>query len=393
MAECLGICDIAPMFEYQKHSRFFAQCGGALEELVAGELKELGAGDCQPGYRGVHFRCKPEALYRIAYSTRLASRIIAPLVTFDCHSDRYLHQTALKIEWEKLFSVDETFLIDANVSDSNIGHSHFAAQRLKDGIVDRFRERGGQRPSVDKLNPDLRLHLRIHRNRATISLDLSGGSLHKRGYRLDAVGAPLQETLAAAILRISGWRGERPLFDPFCGSGTFLAEGLLMVSKIAPSRLRTGERPPLASLPDFDAKLWEGVRREIDSAALSIDARHVGGSDIDQKAVRAARKNLRRLPGEPGPYIKRQDFRDIESLENRCIVTNLPYGHRMGEREGVEMLYKEFGDFLKRRCTGSTAWILCGDTGLVKKLGLRPKQRIPIFNGPLECRLVELDLY
>ncbi len=381
------------MFEFQKHKRFFAQCGGALEDLVAGELAELGAGDCKPGYRGVHFRAEAEALYRVAYSTRLSSRILAPLITFDCHSDRYLHQTAIKMEWEKLMKVEETFFIDAKVSDSKIGHSRFAAQRLKDGIADRFREREGARPSVDKLKPDLRLDLRIHRNRATVSLDLSGGALHRRGYRLDAVGAPLQETLAAAILRISGWKGERPLYDPFCGSGTLMAEALMIASKIAPSTLRTAERPPLSRLPEFDGKLWDRVRKGIDGAALPIDARLVGGSDIDQKAVRAARKNLRRLPGEPGPYVKRQDFRDIESLENRCIVTNLPYGHRLGEREPVEALYKEFGDFLKRRCTGSTAWILCGDTGLVKKLGLRPKQRIPIYNGPLECRLVELELY
>ena len=381
------------MYEYQKHSRFFAQCGGALEEVVAGELAELGGVDCKPGYRGVHFRAEGEALYRIAYGTRLASRILAPLITFDCHSDRYLHQTAIKQEWETLLSVENTFLIDAKVSDSRIGHSRFAAQRLKDAIADRFREREGARPSVDKLNPDLRLDLRIHRDRATISMDLSGGALHRRGYRLDPVATPLQETLAAAILRISGWKGERPLYDPFCGSGTFIAEALMLASRIAPSSLRTGESPPLARMPGFDAKKWENMRREIDAATLPIDARLAGGSDIEQSAVRAARKNLRRLPGGPGPYVKRTDFRDIESLENRCIVTNPPYGQRVGEREKVETLYKEFGDFLKHRCTGSTAWILCGDTGLVKKLGLRPKQRIPVFNGPLECRLVELDLY
>ncbi len=297
------------------------------------------------------------------------------------------------MEWETLISVKETFVIDAKVSDSNIGHSRFAAQRLKDAIADRFRERDGVRPSVDKLNPDLRIHLRIHQNRATVSVDLSGGALHRRGYRLDPVGAPLQETLAAAIIRISGWKGERPLYDPFCGSGTLLAEAAMMVAKIAPSSLRTGETPTLSRMPGFDAKLWEKVRGEIDEAAQPIDSRMVNGSDIDQKAVRAARKNLNRLPGGPRPYIKHRDFHDIESLENRCIVTNLPYGHRMGEREQVETLYKEFGDFLKHRCTGSTAWILCGDTGLVKKIGLRPKQRIPIFNGPLECRLIELDLY
>jgi len=381
------------VFEYQKYRRYFAQCGGSLEELVSEELAELGAEDCKAGYRGVHFRAEPEALYRISYSTRLSSRILAPLISFDCHSDQYLYRTAAKMEWESLLSAQESFLIDAKVSDSAIAHSRFAAQRLKDAIADRFREREGRRPSVDRLAPDLRIHLRIHRNRALISADLSGGALHRRGYRLDPVGAPLQETLAAAIIHISGWKGERPLYDPFCGSGTLMAEALMAVANIAPSSLRMGERPPMARIPGFDAGLWDRLRREIDAEALPLDARLVAGSDIDQKAVRAARKNLARLPGGPRPYIKRQDFRDIGSLENRCIVSNPPYGHRLGEREQVETLYKEFGDFLKQRCTGSTAWLLCGDTGLVKKLGLRPKRRIPMFNGPLECRLVELDLY
>lgn len=214
--------------EYQKHGRYFAQTPPGLEELAVEELAEIGAVEPRAGYRALAFEADKATLYRINLRTRLCTHVLAPLLTFDCHSDKYLHHTAMqKIEWDTLMDVDGTLAVAANVSQSNIRHSQFAAQRLKDAICDQFRDRTGRRPSVDRHSPDLSLNLRIHRNRAVISVDTSGGSLHRRGYRVESVEAPLQETIAAAMIRFSGWKGEGVLHDPMCGSGTILAEALM----------------------------------------------------------------------------------------------------------------------------------------------------------------------
>lgn len=381
------------MFEYQKYGRFFAQCAHAMEELAAAELRELGARNTRLAYRGLYFEADAEAVYRINYCSRLINHVLAPLITFQCHSDRYLYKTARKLDWDSLLGRDRSFVIAANASDSNLHHSQYAAQRLKDAIADHFTEKYGERPSVDRRQADVWLSLSIHRNRAIISLDSSGGSLHRRGYRTAALEAPLQETLAAALLRLSGWRGERPLVDPMCGSGTILTEAALLAGAVPAGWLRQRGRPSFAVLPDFDAALWESVRDEADAARQPLPAGLLSGGDISGEAVKVARDNLSKLPGPPPVDLRVRDFRSIDKLEGVTLVTNPPYGKRLGERERVKELYRELGDFLKRRCLNSTAWILCGDVELVKSIGLRTKRRIPLFNGPLECRLVEIPVY
>lgn len=381
------------MFEYQKYGRYFAQCAHAMEELVAGELKDLGATKVRPAYRGVYFVADSAVLYRVNYCSRLLTHVLAPLLTFDCHSDKYLYKTARKLDWDSLLGVEHTFVISANASDSNLHHSQFAAQRLKDAIADHFVEKHGKRPSVDRREADLWLNLNIHRDRAIISVDCSGGSLHRRGYRVSAREAPLQETLAAALLRHSGWRGETPLVDPMCGSGTILAEALMVAARIPASTMRMAEKPPFARLPDYDAAIWARVKREADEEIRDLPAGLLSGGDIDDQAVGVARANLARLPRGREVRVATRDFRTYERVEGATIVTNPPYGHRQSDREKVKVLYRELGDFLKQRCTNSTAWILAGDVELVKSIGLRPKRRIPLFNGPLECRLVEIPIY
>ncbi|MBU1700576.1 MAG: class I SAM-dependent RNA methyltransferase [Candidatus Eisenbacteria bacterium] len=364
-----------------------------MEELIADELKELGAAEIRPAYRGVYFKADPAVLYRVNYCSRLASHVLAPLITFACHSHKYLYKTARKLDWESLLGLDHTFVIAANASDSNLHHSQFAAQRLKDAIADHFVEKRGERPSVDRREADLWLNLNIHRNKAIISVDCSGGSLHRRGYRIDAREAPLQETLAAALLRHSGWRGETPLVDPMCGSGTILAEALMLASRLPAAHVRMAGKPPFAHLPDYDAAVWTRVKAAADAEMRELPAGLIQGGDIDAQAVRVARGNLARLPGGRGVLITKRDFRQGEPIDGATIVTNPPYGRRLSDTAKVKILYGELGDFLKRRCTNSTAWILAGDVELVKSIGLRPKQRIPIFNGPLECRLVEIPVY
>ena len=362
------------MFEYAKHRRYFAACARGLEPLLADELRELGAVAEKPGVRGVAFRGDPATLYRVAYASRLASRVLAPLLTFDCHSDKYLYQTARHIDWDALLDPDRTFVVDAAVSDSNVDHSQFAAQRLKDAVCDHFREATGRRPNVDKRAPDLRLYLHLRRNRAIIGIDAGGGALHRRGYRTETGEAPLQETLAAAIVRLSGWDGERPLHDPMCGSGTLLAEAVLHATRTPAGWLRAADRAPWAALPDFDPAVWRQVKDDLD-------------------AVRAARADLAAVPGGEDVRIGRRDARELALPEPTTVIVNPPYGVRLGERDEVEALYKAFGDALKRRCAGSTAHVLCGDVKLVGSLGLKPSKRTPLWNGGIECRLARLDLY
>lgn len=381
------------MFEYQQHRRFFAQCAQGLEDLLAEELRELGAEPETPGRQGVGFLADTAALYRVVYRTRLAARVLAPLITFDCHSDRYLYATARKLDWDVLLTPATTFAVDATVSQSNLDHSQFAAQRLKDAIVDHFRESTGSRPSVDRRAPQLLLNLHVRRNRAVIGLDLGGGALHRRGYRTEAGEAPLQETLAAAIVRLSGWDGEGPLHDPMCGSGTLLAEAWLSASRIPAGWLRAQLAPPWALLPDFDEQAWVEVRREAAALRRRLEPGLVSGADLDRDVVKTARANLAKLPGGAAIGLGVADARDLALPPGATVLTNPPYGVRLGQRREVEALYKAFGDALKRRCSGTTAWVLCGDTALVGQLGLRPAKRVPLWNGGIECRLVRLDLF
>lgn len=379
------------MFEYQQTGRYFAQIAGGMEEMGAAEAQELGSGAVELRHRGFFFSASPEALYRIHYRSRLISRILTPLKSFPCfHSDE-LYAAAGEIQWEKLLSNDKTFAVGCNVANSRITHSHFAALRVKDAIADRLKRLTGARPSVNVRNPQIRLHLHIENNQATVSLDTSGGPLHKRAYRVRSVSSPLQETLAAAIIRLSGWEGQQPLYDPMCGSGTLLAEALMHYCRIPSGLLRRNYG--LSYLPDFDPRLWERVVKDAHGAMRPLPAALLAGSDIDKTAVAATRANLRRLPGGESIRIKRVDFRTLPPFGNTTIICNPPYGVRMGDEEQSAGLLKQLGDFLKQKCAGSTAFIYVGSARLVGAVGLKPAFRIPLVNGALEGRLARFDLY
>ena len=245
------------MYEYQSKG-FFAQVPGMMEELCEQELIELGATNTKAAYRGVYFDADKTTLYKINYTSRLLSRVLAPLKSFHCHNTNVLYKSASQIEWEDFLSIEKTFSISASVAKSNINNSLFASQRLKDAIADYFRNKYDKRPSVNTVNPDVRFNLHIEKDEAVISLDASGESLHKRGYRLLAGEAPMQETLAAAIIRISEWDGENTLWDPMCGSGTILCEALMHYCRIPAQKLR--KNFGFFNLPDFDAEVWNKLK-------------------------------------------------------------------------------------------------------------------------------------
>ncbi len=376
---------------YQENGRYFALAAGKLERLAAEELQELGVQRTHDGYRGVFFEADPATLYRVNYESRLLTRVLAPLTEFQCHSDRYLYTQAQKIDWSKLLTLETTFAVFATVSNSKVSHSQFAARRLKDAIVDQFREATGQRPSVRTPDPDVWLNLHIHANYATISFDTSGGSLHRRGYRTESVQAPMQETVAAAALRYSGWDAAEPLLDPMCGSGTLLAEALMKAGRVPAGYLRG--RFGFEHLPDFDQAAWEKVRDAADAKMREVPEGLIRGSDVDAGAVEAARNNLARLPYGERVSLARSDFRAIDSVDAGIILTNPPYGLRLGTSDSAGALMRELGDWFKQSCQGRTAYVYAGKPEMLKSVGLRTTWKKALVNGALEGRLARYDMY
>jgi putative N6-adenine-specific DNA methylase len=379
------------MYEYQKNKLFFVQIADDIKELGSRELSELGAQKINPEYRGIYFNADKKTLYRINYSSRLASRILAPLVSFNCRNTDQLYKKAKQIKWTDFFSRKNTFAVFSNVSNSKINNSHYASLRLKDGIVDSFRDMSGERPDIDTKNPDIWLNLYIRHDKAIISLDTSGGSLHRRGYRKDSVSAPMQETVAAAIIRYTQWDGSVPLYDPMCGSGTLLSEALMHYCRIPSGIFR--KHFGFEFLPDYDKSVWTKIKKDLDRQMRELPGGHISGSDISSQAVKAARMNIRELPHGEKIKLETLDFRKGKGLENGVIITNPPYGIRMGERQELDLLYKSFGDFLKQKCKGSTAYIYFGERELIKKLGLRATWKKPLKSGGLDGRLVKYELF
>jgi putative N6-adenine-specific DNA methylase len=355
------------------------------------ELSQLGAADLAPAYRGVHFTTNHAGLYRINYCSRLITRVLAPLISFRCHSTKYLQKTARSIPWTDLFGTDQTFAVFATVSNSAIRHSQYAGLCLKDAIVDTFREFCGQRPNIDSRTPDVWINLHIESNQATISLDASGGSLHRRGYRQESVEAPMQETVAAAIIRMTGWDGSLPLVDPMCGSGTLITEALMAYCRIPSGYLRP--RFGFERLPDFDRGLWQSVKAEADGSIRTLPEGLISGSDISSQAVRAATTNARKIPCGEWIRFTVTDFLKIEKIDKSVIVCNPPYDLRLKHERKAGEFYRELGDFLKQRCTGCTAFIYFGNREWIKHIGLRPAAKRPLKSGGLDGRLVTYALY
>jgi len=376
---------------YEKKSLYFAQVAESVKEIAIKELKELGACDLKPVFRGIWFKAAKKDFYRINYFSRLLSRILVPLVTFECRDKDDLYKAAKKIRWEEFLTFKKTFSITANVSESQITHSNFAGLRVKDAIADYFRDRTNKRPSVDAKDPYIIINLHIHKDLATLSIDASGGPLHKRGYREESVSAPMQETVAAAIIHLCEWDGKRTLYDPMCGSGTLLCEALMKYCRIPAQVFRT--RFGFERLPDFDAGLWEQVKKDSRDNFRVLEKGMIAGSDISEYSINAVKTNIMGLHFGSEIMIEQKDFQDIEAIENSVIVTNPPYGIRMGKDINLNRFYQSFGLFLKNKCKRSIAFVYFGEPKYIKKVPLSPSWKRPLKIGGLDGKLVKYELY
>ncbi len=376
---------------YERESRYFAQVAESVKEMALEELKALGATQLSPVFRGVWFSANRKDFYRITYQARLLSRVLAPLVTFKCTDRDELYKAARKIRWEEFLNPRKTFSVMANVSESAITHSNYAGLRVKDAIADYFRDRTNRRPNVDPKDPWITINLHIHRDEATLSIDASGGPLHKRGYREERVSAPMQETVAAAVVRLSEWDGSRPLHDPMCGSGTLLCEALMAHCRIPAQVLRS--QFGFERLPDFNAKLWQRVKEEAEADIRELPQGLVSAGDLSEDAVDASLTNLMGLHHGSNIEVSYRDFRDMPRMENTTIISNPPYGIRMGSDMDMNQFYADLGATLKERCTQCTAFIYFGDPKYIKKVPLSPRWKKDLEIGGLEGKLVRYDLF
>ncbi|ABB30641.1 rRNA (guanine-N(2)-)-methyltransferase [Geobacter metallireducens RCH3] len=371
---------------------FFATTAKGVEEVLAREMTSLGLGGVTMDKGGVRFTGDLSACYRANLWLRTASRILITLTEFPCHSPQDLYDGVRALPWDRYLTPDTTLAVECVLRDSALTHSGFVALKTKDAIVDTLRDRFGRRPSVNPKDPDLLVNVHLVRNRCTISLDSSGTGLDRRGYRAEAGEAPLRETLAAALVLLTDWDGTVPLVDPLCGSGTILIEAVLKALNRAPGLVR--ERFGFQRWPAFDVPRWRRLLEEARQTERTTLAVPILGSDRLEDVLAVARGNSRRAGVEKFISFEARDLRDlVPPPAPGVILTNPPYGRRLGDEEQLKSFYRQIGDVFKQRCAGYTAWLFTGNLDLAKEVGLKASRRIALFNGPLDCRLLKYDLY
>jgi putative N6-adenine-specific DNA methylase len=370
--------------------RYFATCGRGIEPILAGELRRLGADGIEPGRGGVRFQGDRALLYSANLWLRTAIRVLWPILEAPVLSPDELYDAVRGLDWSRYLTPEHTLAVDCNVRDSNITHSKYAALRVKDAICDQFMDRLGRRPSVDVDEPMVGLNLHVYRNQATLSLESSGESLHKRGYRPILTKAPLNEALAAALVLRTGWSGEVPLIDPLCGSGTLPIEAAWLALHRPPGLTR--KRFGFQGWMDYDVELWTSLRDEARRGVRRALPALVCGSDARGDAVAFAVNNAKAAGIGHLLRFEKKDLRDFrppdvsEGSAPGLIVCNPPYGERLGEERELRGLYRLLGEVFTQRCARWTMWVFTGNPRLAECIGLEPVESVPLFNGKIPCR-------
>ena len=365
-----------------------------LEEVLAEELRQLGALNVTPITRAVEFEGDMRLLYRANYCCRTALAILKPFAEFDANNEQELYDQVYKIRWEKILDVDCTFMIDSTTSGEIFTHSYYAALKTKDAIVDRFRRNFGKRPSIDTEEPDYKFNLHIRDNHVTLLMNASGDSLHKRGYRQGVGIAPINEVLAAGLLKLAGWKCDCNFYDPMCGSGTMLIEAAMMANNI-PAQYYRGNRFGYMKWKEFNLGEWKSVKNEEDRKIGAIDFEgEIWGNDIDETVIQQCEKNLEYTKLHKDVMLHIGDFADQEPPEGKTlIVTNPPYGERI-KVEDLNAMYEKLGDTFKQKYGANCdVWLITSDFEAMKHIGLHPSAKIPVQNGSLDCRFLHFELY
>lgn len=360
------------------------------EDILAQELRVLGAQNVEQGVRMVSFSGDIGFMYKANLSLRTALKILKPIKTFKVFDEESLYKGVKSIDWSEILLANQTFVVDATVYSEAFNNSLFVVLKSKDAIVDQFREQFGKRPSIDKQHPDIRIHVHIQKDVCTVSLDTSGESLHHRGYRTSTNIAPINEVLAAGILLLSGWRGQTHFLDPMCGSGTFLVEAAMIACNIPPNINR--REFAFEKWRDWDEDLFDKIEESLLNKIKDFPYRIVG-YDKAPSAVRKSRENVRNANLEEYIDIEQQDFFKTEKETEGPLhmVFNPPYGERLDI--DLERFYREIGDTFKRSYPQTEAWFITGNVEALKYVGLKTTRRIKLFNGKIESRLVKYDIY
>ena len=360
-----------------------------LEPVLAKELTQLGANDVKIGRRMVSFTGNKELMYRANFQLHTAIRILKPIRHFKAKCADDVYEEIKKIDWTAYLDDDKTFAVDSVVFSEEFRHSKFVSYKVKDAIVDQFREKTGKRPNISVANPDLRLNIHIAEDDCTLSLDSSGESLHRRGYRQESVEAPLNEVLAAGMILLSGWKGDTDFIDPMCGSGTILIEAALIAKNMAPGLFR--KEYAFEKWPDFDADLFDEIYN--DESQEREFQHHIYGYDVDVKAVNTALLNVKAAGLSNDITVRQQDFKDFTQPSHKSIIiTNPPYGERISTPDLLGT-YKMIGERLKHEFKGNDAWILSYREECFEQIGLKPSIKIPLYNGSLECEFRRYQMF
>ncbi|MCB0705474.1 MAG: class I SAM-dependent RNA methyltransferase [Saprospiraceae bacterium] len=361
-----------------------------LEAVLAEELRQLGAKEIELLTRAVSFEGGITVLYKANLHLRTALRILMPVHRFEAFDEHELYQAIYDFDWFPYLKVNQTFAIDATVSSQFFTHSKYVALKTKDAIADQFRKRLGKRPSVDTADPDLRINVHVFKNAFTISIDSSGDSLHKRGYRLRLHPAPINEVLAAGMVLLSEWTPDQVLADPMCGSGTILMEAAMFAKNIPPAP--RNRRFGFQTWKNYDPLIWKDIVTESRDATRNPKLQ-IFGSDREQLALDITKESILKFNLERDIDLRNRDFRkSTPPAPEGVLITNPPYGERIGAAD-MNAFYEMIGDRLKQEWTGWDAWMISSNMEALKHIGLRPSKKTVLFNGPLECKFQKFSLY
>lgn len=370
---------------------FFVKTYKGLENVLAKELIDMGASEVRPDFRGVHFQGDKAMMYKVNYKCRTALRVLKKIGDLTIPDEKELYDQVKAIEWTEIFALDQTFCVDVVGVTDTLKNSQFTALKIKDAIVDQFREKYDKRPNVFTEQPNYRIHLHIFKNQGSIYLDSSDSSLHLRGYRKHLGKAPLSEVLAAGMIALSGWDKESTLIDPMCGSGTLLLEAAMAAMDWPAQFFRKDFG--FFRWNDYDGALWEEVRQESSSTKLMELKNPIYGYDSDMVMARKAKENVISAHCYGDIRIEQKDFFDLEGHgEKGMLLFNPPYDDRVKVYHAADF-YKKISDFLKHKWKGYTAWVLLPDTYEAKSFSLRPSAKYPLMNGPTPCTFTRFDLF